>query len=675
MAIVSARAGWRVGGRRWAGVATAGILTGLLAGLAALQWRWVGQLRDVERERLQSTLRTRAGQAAQEFDRELTRAFFWLQPEPQRPGEGHEPRVAPARLARWFQASPHPGLVRDIYVLEREDPAAPRLTRFDRAAGALVPATWPPALERWRAPLLATLGSRPPGARAASGDSPSRSAVPALDAGVPALFVRWPLVRYLDTKRDTAIEVEHRAGFTLVLLDGDYIRRELLPALVTRHFPADEAFDVHVAVVDRTGATVYENEPGSAAAAVARPDARAEVFGIRFGEFGRFVLEAGPVDRERGPQSGAPAAAPSRSVEGPSGVAAGDAGARRAEGPPDDVADGPRAGRLAVTLLRRPDETPRRPGEEGRPGRLRGLGVSIEPAWTLVVRHRAGSLDAAVDAVRRRNLAVSFGALLLVAAGVGFVLVSARRAERLAQQQIEFVAGVSHELRTPLAVIRSAGENLADGIVADSRQVQRYGSLIAREGRRLTEMVEQVMEFAGMQAGRTAREGVPTAMADVVREALKALDPVAREAGVVVEARGGEDVPLVWGDRHALVRAVQNLVGNAIKYGGEAKWVGVEIDVRAGRSGREVVVAVHDRGPGIPAAERRRIFEPFYRGADAVAAQVHGSGLGLSLVQRIAEEHGGAVEVTSEVGRGSTFSLVLPALREAPATEVEAAEG
>ena len=675
MAIAAARVGWRVGGRRWAGVATAGILTGLLAGLAALQWRWVGQLRDVERERLQSTLRTRATQAAQEFDRELTRAFFWLQPEPARPGEGHEPRIAPARLARWFQASPHPGLVREIYVLEREDPAAPRLTRFDRAAGAFVPAAWPPALERWRAPLLAAvLGARPPGARPASEDGPRRPPVPVLDAGVPALFVRWPFVRYLETRRDAAIEVEYRTGFTLVLLDGDYIRRELLPALVTRHFPADEAFDVHVAVVDRTGATVYENERGSAAAAVARPDARADVFGIRLGEFGRFVLEAGPVDREREPQPGAPAA-PSRSVDGPGGAAAGDAGAPRTQRPTEDGADGPRTGRLAVTLLRRPEDEPRRPGEEGRQGRLRGAGVSIEPAWTLVVRHRAGSLDAAVDAVRRRNLAVSFGALLLVAAGVAFVLVSARRAERLAQQQIEFVAGVSHELRTPLAVIRSAGENLADGVVADSRQVQRYGSLIAREGRRLTEMVEQVMEFAGMQAGRTARERVPTAMADVVREALKALDPVAREAGVVVEARVGDEVPRVWGDRQALVRAVQNLVGNAIKYGGAARWVGVEIDVRAGRSGREVVVAVHDRGPGIPAAERRRIFEPFYRGADAVAAQVHGSGLGLSLVQRIAEEHGGAVEVTSEIGHGSTFALVLPALREAPATEAPVAEG
>jgi signal transduction histidine kinase len=276
--------------------------------------------------------------------------------------------------------------------------------------------------------------------------------------------------------------------------------------------------------------------------------------------------------------------------------------------------------------------------------------------------------------VRLRNLAVSFGALLLVAAGVAFVLVSARRAERLAQQQIEFVAGVSHELRTPLAVIRSAGENLADGVVGDRQQVQRYGALIAREGRRLTEMVEQVMEFAGMQAGRTAGERVPTAMPDVVRDALKVLDPVAREAGVAIEARVAGDVPLVWGDRLALVRAVQNLVGNAIKYGGEAKWVGVEIDVRAGRAGREVVVAVHDRGPGIPPAERRRIFEPFYRGAEAVAAQVHGSGLGLSLVQGIAEEHGGAVEVKSEVGRGSTFSLVLPALREVPAAEAPVVE-
>jgi signal transduction histidine kinase len=670
MTSVPASGRWRVGGRRHrAGVAIAAVLTVLLSGLAALQWRWVGQLRDVERERLQSTLRARASQAAQEVDRELTRAFFWLQPEPPRPGEGSELRLAPARLARWFQVSPHPGLVREIYVLEGDGPSLPKLTRFDRAACALVAAAWPPELERWRAPIeAAVLDPRPTAPNRGGADGQRRAAVPTIDPSVPALLVRWPFVRYLETMRGAAIEVEYRTGFTLVLLDGDYIRRELLPAAVSRHFPADEGFDVHVAIVDRNGEPVYESEPGAAAAAAARPDARAGVFAIRFGEFGRFVLEAGPAARGRESRTDAPAADLGKPADAASGEAGGDDGRRLAEGPAGDAAAAPRTGIFALNLLRRP-------GEEGRGGRPRALGTSVDPAWTLVVRHRAGSLDAAVGAVRLRNLAVSFGALLLVAAGVAFVLASARRAERLAQQQIEFVAGVSHELRTPLAVIRSAGENLADGVVADSRQVQRYGALIAREGRRLTEMVEQVMEFAGMEAGRTTREHGPTAMPDVVRDVLRALEPVAREAGVVIDAHVAGAVPPVWGDRLALVRAVQNLVSNAIKYGGEAKWVGVEIDVRTGRAGREVVVAVHDRGPGIPAAERGRIFEPFYRGADAVAAQVHGSGLGLSLVRRIAEEHGGAVEVESEVGRGSTFSLVLPALREAPATEAPAAEG
>ena len=120
----------------------------------------------------------------------------------------------------------------------------------------------------------------------------------------------------------------------------------------------------------------------------------------------------------------------------------------------------------------------------------------------MVVKHRAGSLEAAVAATRRRNLAISFGILLLLGASVGFIVLSSRRAQRLATQQMEFVAGVSHELRTPLAVICSAAENLADGVIDNRDQIKRYGGLIRDEGRRLTGMVEQVLEFAGAQSGR-----------------------------------------------------------------------------------------------------------------------------------------------------------------------------
>ena len=118
------------------------------------------------------------------------------------------------------------------------------------------------------------------------------------------------------------------------------------------------------------------------------------------------------------------------------------------------------------------------------------------------MKHPSGSLEAAVNAARRRNLIVSSSILAVLGVSVGLLVLSTRRAQELARQQMEFVAAVSHELRTPLAVIRSAAENLADGVVNDEAQIRKYGELVRNEGRRLTEMVEQILEFAGIQSGQ-----------------------------------------------------------------------------------------------------------------------------------------------------------------------------
>src|SRR5262249_19880877 len=145
-----------------------------------------------------------------------------------------------------------------------------------------------------------------------------------------------------------------------------------------------------------------------------------------------------------------------------------------------------------VTIVQRQDNTQDNAHENAQDNssekrdlkitRIFNLGESDRLSWQLLVKHRAGSLEAAVMQVRRRNLMLSFGILLLLGVSMFLILLSARRAQRLAKQQMEFVAGVSHELRTPLAVICSAGENLADGVIGDQLQVKRYGELIRSEG-------------------------------------------------------------------------------------------------------------------------------------------------------------------------------------------------
>jgi signal transduction histidine kinase len=278
-------------------------------------------------------------------------------------------------------------------------------------------------------------------------------------------------------------------------------------------------------------------------------------------------------------------------------------------------------------------------------------------AWQLVVTHRSGSVDAAVAQARGRNLAISFGILLILAFSVAMIVVSTGRAQRLARQQMEFVSGVSHELRTPLAVICSAGENLADGLVTGPEHAQIYGTLVRDEGRRLSGMIEQVLDFAGIQSGRKIYNLRPTGIDDVVRQALAACNAQIAQLGFVIDLQISENLAQIEADKPALVRAVQNLIGNALKYSGRSRWIGI----RAFADAHVLSIIVEDHGLGVPEDELGHIFEPFYRGRDATDSQISGSGLGLSLVKHIVEAHGGTVEVTSTVGRGSLFRINLPA--------------
>src|SRR4029079_10880510 len=162
-------------------------------------------------------------------------------------------------------------------------------------------------------------------------------------------------------------------------------------------------------------------------------------------------------------------------------------------------------------------------GEKSRTpaaGPSRATVTIASPRWRLLVQHPSGSLEAAVNAARRRNLVISSSILSVLGASIGLLVLSTRRAQELARQQMEFVAAVSHELRTPLAVIRSAGENLADGVVRDDAQIRKYGDLVRTEGRRLTERVEQILEFSGIESVQCEFVLRPVAVAPMLREVI-----------------------------------------------------------------------------------------------------------------------------------------------------------
>jgi signal transduction histidine kinase len=279
--------------------------------------------------------------------------------------------------------------------------------------------------------------------------------------------------------------------------------------------------------------------------------------------------------------------------------------------------------------------------------------------WRLLVRSRGVPLAAVVAAARRRNLAVSAGVLALLVGSFALLAVLARRAERLRVQQLEFVAGITHELNTPLAALTSAGQNLADGIVGEREQVARYGAMIVKESRRLSDTVAQVLDFAGMQSRSGPARVAPVDVRSVVEEAVAQCGWLAEEAKVKIETQIPGELPAVDGDADALTRAVQNLVANAIRHGGDGGWVGV----RAVEEKGSVAITVEDRGPGIAARDVPHLFEPFFRGRGA--ERTRGSGLGLAIVQHVAAAHGGSVEIVRQRQRGAAFTLRIPEVQHA----------
>jgi signal transduction histidine kinase len=617
-------------------------LFGLIVLLATLQYRWLGQISAAERTRVSAMLRDSASAFAADFDRELNRAYLLFQIVPAAAGDNLATQVG-SRYDRWMATSLYPRVVRDVYLYVPSSSGG-TLQRFNPATRFLEPAEWPASL----APVRARLGAAAP--HQAGGPPMIVRAAPALWPDIPALVVTAPMVlvdRRTPGGNDLAIPMQ--PAYCLLLLDSGYIRGEMLPALARQHFRSPSGgFDYELAVVPATGrGVVYHSVDTFNPEPAARADASADLFHLRVQDFEPLVSEISRFavfSTQAAPALHGDLTARTETVF------------RHTVGQPLDPQRG--GGMSIVVRKNGGDEmTTTVTDESGEPNAR--FAISTAAHWRLLVRHPSGSLELAVDRARRRNLLISTGILGLLAVSVGFLVVSTRRAHDLARQQLEFVATVSHELRTPLAVIRSAADNLADGVVGDEARVRQYGQLVRREGIRLTTLVEQILEFAGLQSGQRAITRQPLAVDALLQQAIEELKPAASAAVTRVELSIADDLPAVCGDEAALRRVFVNLIGNAIKYGASARWVGV----RARPTGDGVEVGVTDRGIGIAADEQDRIFEPFYRAPAVVAAQVQGAGLGLSLVKRIVEAHGGVISVESAPGHGTTFTVKLPADR------------
>jgi signal transduction histidine kinase len=262
------------------------------------------------------------------------------------------------------------------------------------------------------------------------------------------------------------------------------------------------------------------------------------------------------------------------------------------------------------------------------------------------------------------RLVAVLGIALVFAIGSVWVIQRIRMqgALQVAKLQMEFVASVSHELRTPLAVISSAADNIADGIVKGPDEQRKYGVALQNQSRQMTELVNQILLFAATVDSRNPYVLRPVRVSKLIDSALQAISEPLKSSGFTVDLQFEPDLPPVMGDPSALSQCLQNLIGNALKYSGQRRWIGIKASLRNSErgAGREIRIAVQDHGIGIDPAELSRVFDPFYRSPAVKAEQIHGTGLGLAVARNIVEAMGGTLNATSELGVGSTFTLHLP---------------
>ena len=265
-------------------------------------------------------------------------------------------------------------------------------------------------------------------------------------------------------------------------------------------------------------------------------------------------------------------------------------------------------------------------------------------------------------------LVLATASLLILGAGYGAYRATAREL-RLAREQADFVSAVSHEFRTPLTSMRHLLDLLTSRGITDARRHAHYHDLLGRETERLHRMVESLLSFGRIEAGAhkfsRQRVSVPELVEQVVADFHN--ESLARDRDIRADCEPGL---VTVGDPEALSRVLWNLVENAAKYSPPGSPVSITARQRAG----SVLIAVTDRGPGVPAAERERIFQKFVRGSTARRDGVRGVGIGLALVRQIVQGHSGRVGVESTPGDGSTFTIELPFdadRTESPASPLE----
>ena len=590
--------------------------------LGVLQYRWSNQVSEATSIRLADSLQMSMINWHLDFFRAFSEICVAMRVDSDSSTQNDWAQYA-GRYADWKKTTANPNLVAGLYIFRFDEPPIKQVLQLAPSGQRFELSEWPSNFRELRDELQQSAFK--PGADGSSASSGTANASAVLDTNaefanrfytggplagwqfeprIPAL-VR-PIARNFSTSAGRQDFARNSVYWIVIALDRNDVQNNILPALAQRYFRGTEGLDYQVAVTSgrSTVRPLYSSDADFGNSDIADADGTMNIFGRLRGDG-----QASPIHIFHTPsQENGPAAS------------------------------------VAVTWF----------------PLLRDAGADQD--WRLIVRHRrGGALGAFIADSRRRDLAIGFGVLFLLVISMAILIFTSTRAQRLAKLQMDFVTAVSHELRTPLTVISSAAENIAHGVVEGKQQLEQYGSVIGAQARKLFEMVEQILLFAAIREGQQRYSLRPLDVPEILDAALSGTAGLIRTAEFHVEQQIAPNLPQIVGDLPALSQCVQNLITNALKYSSEQKWIGIQARFTdAGLTGKEIQISVSDRGIGIAPEELRHIFEPFYRSPSVMAAQIHGTGLGLPLAKSIMEAMKGQVTVKSAPGRGSTFTLHLP---------------
>ena len=599
-------------------------MASLVIMVAALQYRWTKQLIEATEVGMRNSLRPLTIGWHLDFYGELSAICVALQVGPDSGAhDGWSDYLQ--RYTDWSRRSvasdsgqaitPNPGLVEGVYIWETSNKAKPRLLRLIPESKEIESTEIPQGLETLLARLQLASSTLPEALRGWQEHSTDLRGMPSpdvprwsgamigwqFDERIPAVV--HPLVHHLQPLDSHSPVRSNAVDWIVVVLNLNAIRQQIIPTLTERYFGGPLGLEYKLAVVKSGGTQqiIYSSDADFPSGDVADLDSRLNIFGSSADTVETY-------DR------------------------------RTVKTEPALVRGNSLSGLVWFPVIQ--------------------YGTQDAP-WMLLLQHRTSPLQGIAADIWRRNMLAGGIVLVLLIIDLGLIVIASRRATNLAKLQLNFVASVSHELLTPLAAIYCTGQNAVDGLIEAKPDIIEHGSIITGQTRQLIDLVRQILMFASTDSGTNRYSLRPLSVEEILQCVRKDVAVLVDAAGFLVEEHVEPGLPFVMGDLHALSHCLQNLISNAVKYSGKSRWIGISASAHYVGNHDEIWIAVQDRGVGIGESDLAHVFEPFYRSAKSVDAQIHGTGLGLAVAARIAEAIGGRLSVTSEVEVGSIFTLHL----------------